>query len=777
MTALSLKLSYFLMTASFYSSYSIMKCFKTSLTQIQPSDNPVDLETYIPRIETLRKDFESEKAAIPQVISTKIYQDMNDKCVSYLMNLFYINTQLDRLIVQIDSVFTSLLDILIKKKEQRLLTFDESSFMYEPTTNRIVFADIFSLFTAEKSSETPENYSFIMRSRLNTFLNRVPTKSAINSKIPYDFELKKVDDLNKSEKELNFLDDKFEQLYAQANPDSRSKLRKIVADLPPAKPNESSTLSLQCVVDPLYNELTLKIDDQVSKTIRSNQIQPFSNIFLCNHNKSLYKTCMFVGYIDELKKLTKTFSIPKNYKVDINIHSNPTTSIRSGGRVKENPIYAYEIYLIVVQEDLQPLKSSKAIANPIISHSESNDLLLYLTYEGKVLVRESFWRYGVGESKAIGLFFENFNLPSQLQPVQVAHNAFYPENDKYSQFNSDAYYLSIPKNHILISLSKDQPGLHLYNLGYSLSFKFFKACNNPSKNLRIGGKEKGKSMTITYKEKTMVYPRTVDFVWNQEHLICLDGNLNDGFVFTIEDGSKKDFYWNFNEADEPGSDKPHDITRVNLIDNTENLSLTDSFENFAFPSMSKDSFYVSVSKKSGENTYSVSIYFLKYTVKLFQISTRENAKDLDTAIKNEIEIAAEGKDRQKAVNAINKIIENNTLKFDDIPTNFKVLQKDKSILEVQLKQETVAYLSKNEVVYVFYPTLPTDCYPYFPAKPKKPSPDNAKTIIIECLNKDVPIKDDGKQIHLNHDNSARGIRKVLKQTVHKRFWYKNWGLI
>ena len=518
------------------------------------------------------------------------------------MNLFYFNTQLDRLIVQVDSAFNSLLDILLKEKEQRMLTFDESSFMYEPTTNRIVFADILNLFTAERSSETPENYSFALRNSFYTFLNRVPRKSAINFKIPYDFELKNVDDLykrlNGSEEEPNFLDKNFEELYAQANPDSRSKLRKIVKNLLPSNPNESSTLNLQCLVDPRYNEFTLKIDGQVFKTIKSNQIQPLSNIFLCNHNKSLYKTCKFIGYIDDLKKQTQTFSIPKNYKIDVNIHSSPTTSIRSSDRVKKNPIYAYEIYLIIVPEDLQPLKTSKAIANPIISSAISYDFLLYLTDEKEILVRESFWRYGVGQSKKVGLFSENFNLPSELQLVQVAHNAFYAENDKYSQFNRNAYYLSIPKDHLLISISKDQPGLYLYNLGYSLSFKFFKVCEDPSPNLRIGGKGEGNSKTITFNQKTMVYPRTVDFVWNQEHLMCLDGNVNEGFVFRIEKNSQKDFYWNFNEGDDAEVETPHDYTRVNLIDKTESLGLVAPFENFAFARLYKNSFYVSVSKKA-----------------------------------------------------------------------------------------------------------------------------------------------------------------------------------
>ena len=67
------------MTISVYSSYSIIKCFKTSLSQIQPSDNPFDLESYIPKIEALRKNFVSKKAPIAEVISTKTFQDMNDK--------------------------------------------------------------------------------------------------------------------------------------------------------------------------------------------------------------------------------------------------------------------------------------------------------------------------------------------------------------------------------------------------------------------------------------------------------------------------------------------------------------------------------------------------------------------------------------------------------------------------------------------------------------------------------------------------------------------------
>ena len=117
------------------------------------------------------------------------------------------------------------------------------------------------------------------------------------------------------------------------------------------------------------------------------------------------------------------------------------------------------------------------------------------------------------------------------------------------------------------------------------------------------------------------------------------------------------------------------------------------------------------------------------------------------------------------------------MKFEKIPTSIFISRDKESILDLQLEKGTVAYLSKDEVVYVFYPTDPIDCYPYFPVKLKEISPIKDQTIPIECLVKDGPIKDEGNQIHLNHDNSSRGIRRVIKQTVYTKFWSRNWGLI
>ena len=192
----------------------------------------------------------------------------------------------------------------------------------------------------------------------------------------------------------------------------------------------------------------------------------------------------------------------------MNIHSQTVFSLDHGSHRSRNHIQSNEIYHIALPDNSQPVRSSKAVAEQTTFSPDAQKLLVSIDHD-KLFVRETKDDFPFGDPKALAFAPGEFRFPQNLEFIQAPYHVFVGESKWYAPFNRDVYYLEVPRDSLLVYTAARPPGLHLYNLGYRTSFKFFKTCADPSKDLRIGGK--GRPNTVTFNGKTMVFPRPVDF--------------------------------------------------------------------------------------------------------------------------------------------------------------------------------------------------------------------------------------------------------------------------
>ena len=775
MSKLPLMMTFLLMALSRYSAYSIITCFEISSTsQYTYNNSPVRAHS-IKAHEEVRATLHSKNAPIPNVISTKFYRNGNDECVVYLMNVFPISSLLHLMAPAITSAFNSLVDILDEIKQQFFFPLHLDSFMYEPSTNRIVYADILSMLTSYKPTTLDTNYKYSMKGKLAQLIKLVPSKPPKPDQDSFDYEIQRMIGLKKSANKLNFLDEGFEKLYAKANPNTRSRMRKVVQDLPAIDSSESpSTLTIEGTSDKIQSTLALKIDGQEAKTLHVRELNSFSNFFLCNYHRTLYKQCKFIGAIEQILKDQMTFSIPKGYKVDINIHSTKISSVKFGTEKRTNENRSSDIYIIVVPEDMQPIKASKVVVEQKTFSAGNKKLYFFVNHNNELVVKESNKDLPTGSSKSVGIMSKDFHFPDNLEFIQAPYHVFTDGYENYIEFEQDVYYLEIPKYHLLIYMTKDRPGLHLYDHALETSFKFYKVCSNPSENLRIGGKGKGKYDSITFQNKTVSFPRPVDFSWSNEKFICLAGDMANGFTYNLEKDSIVKFYWNFNEYKDYYSARPYDYIRLLFLEKSKNVELAAPFKTFKFPKFDVNSIFISIIKPYNREGFSVRVYFFKKTNDFFQIYEKTHASNLDEAIKAEEKIKEYGEKKDKAVEKLNKAKEKSMIIFESVPTNFLFLKNKEELVKSPLEDGDTVYLSANEIIYAFYPTLPTDCNPYFTKDYKDVSPIKSDTITINCIVRGHGLFSEGDQIHPNEDDSTLGIQRVIRQSSDDTFkpnWY------
>lgn len=777
MPRLPLRLIFLLMVLRPDSAYSIITCFEIQSYRQFTYNNPPVRAHYIKTHEALRATLQSKNAPIPHVISTRIYTNGNDECVVYLMNVYPIDSQLHLMAPAITSASKALVDILNEMEHQFYFPLSSDSFMYEPSSNRIVYADILKLLTSHRPKTPVSDYRYSMESRLEKLISQLPSTPPKQDGYLYDYEIRRMVDLKNSAKNLTFLDPKFEKLYAKANPNARSKMRKVVPDLPAIDPSESpSSLILKAVADNLQSTVTFEIDGQVVKTLYIKTPKGFSNFFLCNYHPTLYKQCKFVGAIEEILKNQLTFSIPKDHKIDINIHSTEISSVQFGAESRTNDNVSSDIYIIVLPEDTQPIKSSKVVIEQATFSAGRRKLYFFVKPGNELVVKESDKDRPIGTSKSVGTMTKDFHFPPDLEFIQAPYRVFTNQHESYMEFEQDAYYLEIPKYHLLIHVSGERPGLYLYDHALEASFKFYKVCSNPSPDLRIGGKGKANHSLVTFKGKTVVFPSPVDFAWFNEEFICLAGDMENGFSYTLEINSIRKFYWNFNEYRDYYSVRPYDYTRVLFLEANQRLGLTAPFKKVAFPKFDVNSIYISILKLYDEEGFSVKVFFFKKTNDFFQIYEKTGAGNLDSAIKAEEKINDSGKKRDKAAQELKTALEKSMIRFESVPTNFLFLKDREELVKSSLDDADVVYLSASEVIYAFYPDLPTDCNPYFPKDYRDVSPVKSDTVTINCLVRGRGLFGEGDQVHPKHDGSTLGIRRVISQSS-SRIFKPNWDII
>ena len=88
----------------------------------------------------------------------------------------------------------------------------------------------------------------------------------------------------------------------------------------------------------------------------------------------------------------------------------------------------------------------------------------------------------------------------------------------------------------------------------------------------------------------------------------------------------------------------------------------------------------------------------------------------------------------------------------------------------------VVFLSKIKVFYALYPTLPTDCSPYFADNYKKASPIKSDSITVNRIVRGDWVLSEGEQIHPEKDDTTPGNGRAITQASDQNYKPQN-GLI
>lgn len=794
-------------------SYLQSDCFDASVLNLGSSSSTPESnnQKVSELVSAFKKKLIAKSAPVAQEIFSKTYSRHKDTCIVSSMNVYELPLKHPIFIEKIEETFGLLLDKLIEIEEFRSFPIDHRSFMFDPETKKVVFVDLVKILISEKLAVTKEAFKSQLLEDFKTFVAK------LNNQIAEKFEFI-TDEAFKTEldkENLTYFDETFESTYVKSNSGQRSKIRKIVSDLPPPASNGQPTTTLKFKVDNYRYLSNIKafINDKLSQTITFDEKTNAFSVFACYYYDNKYKQCKFIGDNDAFKSKEVTLPIASGYRIDVDITSNLVAKeeslVADDGYTRDyilnEAIYAHEIYLILVPENTPGLVS------------------LNVNLE-EVYVQTKFLGYFicVDRNKALKIKLISKAIPYQTTSIlgKVSTALTFPEEvevavvPSYMETLNDCerglWSIKIPKTSTLTfnektATSKPGPDFTLMNQGYEIGSNLMTNCADPNPKLKIGYNKDPK--TVKFGETTKTYLTNVilknDKNVTDSSYLCLGGDQQSGYYYSTHNvnfndpANKYKFFFSFNSHDK----------YIRHDQNLEWIYVSSLFFNdfiypyqaMKYPEANKNNLLVFVAKQQKMDQNEViefwaRVYIVDQEANIHEVLSREEVqvikdykekaddaareyrtKDRDGrsqgyyTLENFVKTMDELEKKVKKLQGIINDAENSSiLRFATMPEKFE-MSKDK--IFTFSESSTILYSSDNVVVYSFDYEKPATCNHYLIVPPIKkgeklpPYPADLK-ISLECVDKKKFLFfGDGEQ----HVPDQKKIPVSIQRIAHQRY--------
>lgn len=799
----------FVIIVSLSWSYSLTKCFgsKEAPTGSAPFTviseiKPVELEAFRDKL---------DKAGVPlaQVLSTKSYSDGGYICKVYIMNVFEISSQAASLSGYIKETYARLISKLEGLGDLKEFEIEEVELMFEPSTNRLVVADVEKIMDSKvyKASDPP--YKDFMSKEIQKVVEKLEKNNSIfvSANKTLQKEIEKISKIPNS----TFLEPGFEKLYSASNPAPRSTIRKVAKDLPDV-PDESrsSTLTIKKNTERNPHVITAFIDDVSSHQIAFDSTNSIITLFVCNYDQNRYKICKVMQLFESSQTKSVSTKIEKGQKIRADIYSKRLVTLLTGEDIGQShnklaSVYSYEVFLVLVPESTPGIDSTQLFLAPLTAAPFTRKVFFVDDEENVLKTAEHYTYLSMNNLKELGQLSNAVAAPKGLKLIQVPYSLTEFSDSEEPNLSYKFYYLEVPIKSTLTFIdqksSADQKSsLYLYEQGYDVLLSFFPYCTRPMMDLHFGAKNN--QMLVAFRGKTVEYPDTIKLISNAairpNNSLCLAGDQRDGFFFTIEDDSKYNFYWNFNAF-------RLDYHLIYLTSNFE-LDFAPPFDKFEVPKSNSDLIFVSVMKipkvsKSSGDCFSVEAVFFNHKIKkiedqedeyedeIYRVVFEENwttiaslqkeyseglakqtilgaATQVRKPTSKELKALSKQQEKlEKTLDEIDKQYLDFKVKFESFPTQFQITKGKAALSTFSLTQAKAVYLSEDEIVYSFANTLPENCNPHFDKSLPKTTASKSDLIWIKCDENPAQDASMRPQVFYSGRNQyQKGLNQVISQT-------------